>query len=149
MQLARCACGALSVRARGEPEAVVVCSCSECQRRTGSVFASNAYYPRERLTLTGDAQEYVRIADSSVAFHSFFCSTCGTTLWFYSARDPNRVGIAVGAFADPDFPKPDRTVFDESKHGWVVFDDATPGFTRGRDSARSRRSSSACRRRTR
>jgi hypothetical protein len=138
MHVAQCACGALTAQPKGEPESVVVCSCSECQRRTGSVFASNAYYPRERLTLAGEPREYVRTADSGVAFHSFFCPACGSTVWFYSARDPNRVGIAVGAFADPAFSKPDRTVFDESKHGWVVFDEATPGFTRGRDSPRSR-----------
>lgn len=138
MRAAQCQCGALTAAAEGEPDAVVVCSCTECQRRTGSVFASNAYYPRERLTLNGDACEYVRIADSGQAFHSFFCPTCGTTLYFFSARDPSRVGIAVGAFADPAFPKPDRSVFDESKHAWVMFDHKTPGFTRGRDSARSR-----------
>ena len=138
MRTAQCQCGALSATAAGEPEAVVVCSCAECQRRTGSVFASNAYYQRDELTLKGVPREYVRTADSGQPFHSFFCPACGTTLWFFSARDPNRVGIAVGAFVDPDFPKPNRTVFDESKHAWVVFDDATPGFTRGRDSARSR-----------
>lgn len=138
MRMARCQCGALSARAEGEPEAVVVCSCAECQRRTGSVFASNAYYQRDKLTLIGEAREYVRTADSGIAFHTFFCPDCGTSLWFFSARDPSRVGIAVGAFADPAFPQPARTVFDESKHEWLVFDEATPGFTRGRDSARSR-----------
>jgi hypothetical protein len=138
MRVAQCQCGGLSATAEGEPDAVVVCSCTECQRRTGSVFASNAYYPRERLTLAGAACEYVRTADSGQAFHSFFCPACGTTLWFFSARDPGRVGIAVGAFADASFAKPDRTVFDESKHGWVVFDADVPGFTRGRDSPRSR-----------
>lgn len=138
MRRAQCQCGALSAEAEGEPDAVVACSCTECQRRTGSVFADNAYYQREKLNLNGDAREFVRVADSGQPFHMFFCPICGTTLWFYSARDPSRVGIAVGAFADPSFPKPDRTVFDESKHAWVVFDDATPGFSRGRDSPRSR-----------
>jgi hypothetical protein len=138
MRTAQCQCGALTAAAEGEPEAVVVCNCAECQRRTGSVFASNAYYQRDKLTLSGGAREYARTADSGHAFHTFFCPACGTSLWFFSARDPTRVGIAVGAFADPAFPPPDRTVFDESKHSWVVFDDATPGFTRGRDSPPSR-----------
>lgn len=138
MRRAQCQCGGLTAAAEGAPDSVVVCSCTECQRRTGSVFASNAYYHRDKLTLSGEAREYVRTADSGNAFHTFFCPTCGTSLWFFSARDPSRVGIAVGAFADPTFPKPDRTVFDESKHAWVVFDADVPGFTRGRDSPRSR-----------
>lgn len=138
MRRAQCQCGALSAEADGEPDSVVVCSCTECQRRTGSVFADNAYYQRDKLKLNGEAREFVRVADSGQPFHLFFCPTCGTTLWFFSARDPSRVGIAVGAFTDPTFPKPDRTVFDESKHAWVAFDGTTPGFTRGRDSPRSR-----------
>ncbi len=138
MRTAECQCGALKAETEGDPEAVVVCSCTECQRRTGSVFASNAYYQRDKLKLDGEALQYMRTADSGQAFHSFFCPACGTTLYFFSARDPSRVGVAVGAFADPDFPKPDRTVFDESKHAWIVFEDTTPGFTRGRDSPRSR-----------
>lgn len=135
---AHCQCGALAVEAEGEPDSVVACSCTACQERTGSVFGVGAYFQRERLRFSGEAREYVRVADSGKPFHTFFCPTCGTTLHWFSARDPGRVGIAVGAFGDSSFRKPDRTVFDDRKHSWVVFGDDIPGFTRGRDSERSR-----------
>ena len=32
---------------------------------------------------------------------------------------PDMIGIAVGAIADPDFPAPVRSVFEQSKHAWV------------------------------
>lgn len=137
MRKAQCQCGAVAVEAEGEPEAVVVCSCSACQRRTGSPFGEGVYYPRAKLAISGDAREYVRVADSGQPFHSFFCPTCGTSVYFYSARDPNRVGVAGGAFVDPTL-KPDRTVFDDRKHAWLTFDDAIPGFKQGRNSERSR-----------
>jgi hypothetical protein len=135
---AQCQCGALRIAVTGDEEAVVACSCSACQRRTGSVLGVGAYYARDQVAISGEAREYVRTADSGHAFHSFFCPTCGSSLYFYSARDPNRIGVAVGAFADPDFPAPARSVFDESKHKWIAFGADVPGFSRGRDSARTR-----------
>ena len=135
---AQCQCGALSVAAEGQPDSIVMCSCTECQRRSGSPFGEGAYFERARLTIAGEAREYVRAAESGKPFHTFFCPICGTSLYFYSDRDPNRIGVAVGGFADPDFPAPHRSVFDDRKHTWIALPDAIPGFTRGRDSPRSR-----------
>jgi hypothetical protein len=115
-----------------------MCSCSACQRRSGSPFGEGAYFQRNVLTFSGVAHEYVRVADSGVPFHIFFCPTCATSLYFYSDRDPARVGVAVGAFADPGFPAPQRSVFDDLKAAWIALPDDLPGFTRGRDSPRSR-----------
>ena len=135
---AQCQCGALKAIVAGEPDAVVACSCVACQRRSGSAFGLGAYFTRDAVQVTGEAREYVRTADSGNAFHTFFCPICGTSLYWYSARDPERVGVAVGAFADPNFPAPSRSVFDESKHAWVCFADDVPGFARGQDGARAR-----------
>ena len=135
---AQCQCGALQLDAEGEPDSVVVCSCVECQRRSGSPFGEGAYYTRDKLRFAGEAREFVRKTDSGNSFHTFFCPSCGTSLYFFSSRDPSRVGVAVGAFADPAFPAPHRSVFDERKHPWITLPADTPGFTRGRDSARSR-----------
>lgn len=135
---ARCQCGKLRLQATGEPAAVVACSCTECQRRTGSVFGVGAYYPEAQVTISGPSREYVRSADSGAPFTSYFCPDCGTSVYFTTARNPGTVGVAVGAFADPSFPRPQRSVFDRSKHGWVEFGADTPGFLRGRDSERTR-----------
>ena len=135
---AQCQCGALTVKAEGEPESIVMCSCVDCQRRSGSPFGEGAYFSRKQLTVSGDAREYVRIADSGKHFHQYFCPACGTTLYFYSDRDPDRVGVAVGGFADANFPPPHRSVFDRSKQAWIVLPADMPGFVRGRDSERTR-----------
>lgn len=135
---AHCQCGALQVDADGEPDSVVVCSCADCQRRSGSPFGEGAYYARDKLSMRGEAREYLRKTDTGNTFHTFFCPACGTSLYFFSSSDPNRVGVAVGAFADPNFPSPHRSVFDESKHVWLSLPADMPGFVRGRDSARTR-----------
>lgn len=135
---AQCQCGALRVAAEGDPDSIVMCSCTACQRRSGSPFGEGAYWHRSKLTISGDAREYVRDAESGKPFHTFFCPTCGTSLYFFSQRDVDRVGVAVGGFAERDFPAPHRSVFDERKHSWIELPTTIPGFIRGRDSERAR-----------
>jgi hypothetical protein len=45
---AACSCGQLQVTVRGDPVRVAMCHCLECQRRTGSTFGVQAFYPRDR-----------------------------------------------------------------------------------------------------
>lgn len=40
---------------------------------------------------------------------------------------PNLIGVAVGAFADPAFPRPEQAVWDKDKHAWVELPDV-PSF---------------------
>jgi hypothetical protein len=102
------------------------------------VFGVSAYYVRDRVVVSGEAREYVRLGDSGHAFRSYFCPTCGTPLYCLADRDPDRIGIAVGAFGDAAFAEPTRSVFEDYKHHWVELADHVPGFERGRDSKRSR-----------
>lgn len=51
-------------------------------------------------------------------FH--FCPRCGATVAFVNEGMPGTTAIAVGAFADPDFPSPTFSVYEERKHRWVA-----------------------------
>ena len=46
---AHCCCGALRVEVSADPDAIGVCHCGECQRRTGSVFGVSAFFKRENV----------------------------------------------------------------------------------------------------
>lgn len=129
---ARCSCGNLRAEVTGEPEAVVACHCSECQRRTGAPFGVGAYYPKARVRITGETRPYTREAASGRPFHQHFCPTCGTTLYWYSDNKPDSLGIAVGGFFDPTFPPPARSVWEQSRHEWVTLPDGLQHFPRGR-----------------
>ena len=115
---ASCSCGQLSIRVHGEPRGVGICHCLECQRRTGSVFAALASFapPYE---VSGTATEYVRAGDRGARFRFRFCPVCGTTLFHTEEGVEGGVGVAVGAFADPDFPAPRVSVYDSRRHPWV------------------------------
>ena len=116
---ARCGCGQLSIACDGEPAKVSLCHCLECQRRTGSVFGIAAFYPVAATAVTGESRIWRRVADSGFELALHFCGTCGATLFWYPARLAGRVGVAVGAFADPGFPAPSQSVFGQHRHAWV------------------------------
>ena len=122
MHEAACSCGQLRVTAQGEPVRVSICHCLECQRRTGSAFGYQARWPKEHVRITGRSTEFVRTSDDG-AQHTFrFCPDCGSTVYWKADRAPGLVGVAVGAIADPAYPAPVRSVYEQSKHAWVHID---------------------------
>lgn len=135
---AQCQCGALSAEISGELDAVVVCSCIACQKRTGAAFGEGAYAARASIKVSGEAKEYVRPTDAGFNLHQFFCPTCATTLYYYSSRAPERIGVAVGCIEGGHTLKPSRSVFESTKHAWVCLGDDVPGFEFGRDSKQVR-----------
>ncbi len=119
MHSARCTCGALTLSLPELSTLVVACHCLDCQRRTGAPFGVGAFYPAEAVTISGTATRYSRTAASGGRVHSHFCPTCGSTLYWQAEALPGWIGVAVGALADPGHPAPVRSVFEQSKHGWV------------------------------
>ena len=116
---ASCSCGQLRLACEGEPVRVSMCHCLDCQKRTGSVFATQARFPREAVTMEGAAGHWSRAGDSGQSATFSFCPVCGSTVWWEAAGVPGFVTVAVGAFADPDFPPPRVSVYEERKHPWV------------------------------
>jgi hypothetical protein len=99
---------------------ISICHCLECQKRTGSVFAAQARFPREGLTMEGRSTQWTRRGDSgeSATFH--FCPMCGSTVYWEPHGLPGFVSIAVGTFADPGFPPPHVSVYEERQHPWAL-----------------------------
>lgn len=117
---ASCTCGQLCATARADPVRISICHCLACQRRTGSVFATQARFSRSAVTISGESSAYVRVGDagSRVTFH--FCPRCGATVHFaVEGYDDENIAIPVGAFADPDFPAPMISVYEDRMHPWV------------------------------
>lgn len=119
MRVASCRCGGLVARCEGDPLRVSVCHCLECQRRTGSAFAVQARFRKDVVTLDGTYMRWERIGESGDKATYFFCPTCGSTVFYENESLPDVVAIPVGAFADPDFPIPERSIFERRRHIWV------------------------------
>jgi len=129
---AECQCGGLTVELPGPTPAVVACHCTACQRRTGSPFGLMAYYPADQLTIGGEATRYDRPTDEGNTFETFFCPTCGSTVYARAGKHPTMIGVAIGTIADPDFQPPVRSVWEQTMHRWVTMPGDVQHFPKGR-----------------
>ena len=117
---ASCHCGQLVLRCDGEPRKISMCHCLDCQRRTGSPFSVAVFYDRGRITVEqGKADRFERESASGFPVRFHFCPSCGSNVYWEPARLPELIGVAVGAFADPDFPRPEQAVWMKDRHGWI------------------------------
>jgi hypothetical protein len=124
---ASCSCGRIRLRCRGEPLRISVCHCLECQRRTGSAFGAQARFLNENVEfLAGEPSIYERTADSGAKIAFRFCPNCGSTVWYRNEAEPDRIGVTLGAFADPSFPPPRFSVYEERMHPFVELKELSP-----------------------
>ena len=129
-RVARCACDQLQVAVSGEPYFIAACHCTQCQRRTGSVFGVSAYFTgTQAVAVSGESKVFVRSATTSgrpVEFH--FCPQCGSTVyWTGVGEDASEgLGIAAGCFADAHFPAPQIVAWCVGRVGWVEFPPGIP-----------------------
>jgi len=120
---ARCCCGQISIRLVGGPKQVHTCSCDYCQRRTGSIMQFSAWYTEDQfVTRTGEPKHYQSPNNPGADY--MFCPNCGSTVYWempgldslYGAR---LYGVAVGGFADPDYPRPTVESWSSKRHRWL------------------------------
>lgn len=118
---ARCVCGSTAITVSGEPEIYGVCHCTNCKQRTGSAFGISSYFKRtDVIEQTGHTNVY--------AFHHqsqkhdqerHFCSSCGTTLFWYISTLPELIGIAGGCFGETALEEPRMSFSHAKKLSWV------------------------------
>jgi hypothetical protein len=127
-RLAQCHCGALRARTSGEPLVVSICHCKACQRRTGALAANVAGFAKAQVTIEGQTKMFGRHGESGRKVRFYFCPACGTSLYWEAEARPGLYILAVGTFADPNFPPPSVSIFEESKHAWMQLPDGMKHF---------------------
>jgi len=116
---ASCSCGQLTLVARADPIRVSMCHCLACQRRTGSTYGAQARFATEDVEISGRSTQYVRTGDEGTKIQFHFCPDCGVTVWYRMGDEDSMRAVPVGAFADPTFPPPVFSVYEERRHPWV------------------------------
>lgn len=132
--IARCHCGAVQLDCLGEPLFVAMCHCQECQRRTGSSYNLGAWFGRENVTIKGDFKIHHRAGDEGTALKYYFCSECGSNVYWEASSMQTAVGVAVGCFADADFAQPTVSFYDKRRHSWVKVPENIPRYVAGASS---------------
>lgn len=128
-RIASCCCGQLTARVAGEPVRVSICHCIACKQRTGSAFSHQARFHRADVTPSGASTTFVRPGDEGPGARFHFCPTCGANVYLEPLAMPDFVSIPVGAFADPAFPPPTVSVYEDRKQRWVVLPEGVEHHT--------------------
>ena len=85
----------------------------KCIRASGAVRARARSHQRTVARVR-------RISDEGESRTFNFCPECGATVYWLLGSEPGVVAVPVGAFADPAFPGPVRSVYEARKHEWVT-----------------------------
>jgi hypothetical protein len=117
---AACSCGQLHLTVEGDPIRVSMCHCLACQRRTGSAFGIQARFTSDQVNVVGRYNDCVRISDEGDDRTFHFCPECGATVFYTLSAMPDAVAIPVGAFAEPAFPPPIRSIYESRQHPWLA-----------------------------
>jgi len=131
-RIAQCHCGQVKLTCEGEPDPIIMCSCELCQRRTGAPFQVGAWFDRDKVKIEGETKAFSRdTGDMGMSLTFNFCPQCGTSIWWPGLTEgtfANRIGVAVGCFADRDFPPPTLVVYEKHRHPWVQLPDGAPAY---------------------
>ncbi|CAH0991962.1 hypothetical protein SIN8267_02077 [Sinobacterium norvegicum] len=121
----RCLCG--QVHYQINPAAVLSvhhCHCRDCQRASGSGFATIALLTSHDFILTGGTpKQYQSPGTSGATITRSFCGDCGSPLYSQSSLLDGLVLIKAGSLDDSDWLTLTSSFWGSSARSWAPTDD--------------------------
>ena len=118
-----CLCGAVTYDAAVEAPVAMNCACRDCQRATGSGYATFFVVPEAQLDLRGEVGSYTSTGESGRTVTRFFCSHCGSQLFSEVEARPGMRFVKAGSLNDPEAIKPSVNIWTRSRPSWAPLDD--------------------------
>ena len=125
-----CLCGAVRYTAEADPAHAGICHCRDCQKFTGSAFATLVLASKEAVTFTGVLKTFSSTGGSGNPLLRHFCPECGSSIAEEPGARPGMVILNVGTFDDPSIAKPGREIFRDDRLSWVHIEGDIPRFAK-------------------
>jgi hypothetical protein len=125
-----CLCGGVRFRVTGKLGPAGYCHCKQCQRASGSAFASNAPTRTRYFALTSGA-ELVTEYESSPGKYRAFCSRCGSPVYSRRESEPELRRLRLGTLDSDPGRRPLAHVWVSAKAPWHEITDSLPQFAEG------------------
>ena len=123
-----CLCGGVRFEVTAPLESAGYCHCRRCQRRTGAAASPSARIARGSLRILA-GEELVRAYEPPDGFAKEFCSACGGALWSRHPRDPEVIGVRLGAFDEDPGIRPSYRQYVAYAAPWEpIPDDGLPRY---------------------
>ena len=117
----QCLCGSISYEVEIPENSPYegLCHCRDCQRYTGTAFASSLMVPRAGMKLTGELKFYARETERGTVMERGFCPTCGSGVLCRSDAWRDQYVLSAGTLDDPSVYRPKINIFTRSAHAHV------------------------------
>jgi len=119
----QCHCGAVSFEVSSDPVRMAQCHCEACRRVTGTGHIVQAFFRKEDIKISGETTVHKSLSDAGTTRKRHFCPICGSRLFAENSKTPGAMGIAVGAFDESEWFKPDVILYNSQRPGWDKVDD--------------------------
>lgn len=118
LRQAICECGQLTLTLSGDPVHHHACTCTRCQRASGSVMTVTAWFPKSQIvSMTGETMTW---QPGGAGTEVYRCKRCGGGGYFLTGDYlPDCIGINVGHLADPHFGVPDHVHWWPDRPRWL------------------------------
>ncbi len=116
-----CHCGTITYEADINPENVVICHCTDCQKLSGTAFRTVVFTEDENFDLkSGELKNYIKIAESGNERIQAFCPNCGSPIYATSVSGPPKMlGLRVGAINQRSELQPLKQIWYRSAQAWL------------------------------
>ena len=119
-----CHCEKVRYCAEIDPNKIMLCHCTDCQRMSGSAFRGVVVTSDASLELVGDVKDYVKTtARSGTPRVQAFCPECGTHLYSTAAQDMPKgtkpYMIRLGTVDQQDQLTPNMEIWCSSRKHWL------------------------------
>ncbi|PZO81378.1 MAG: aldehyde-activating protein [Mesorhizobium amorphae] len=102
-----CLCGAVRIKAAGQPYRTGICHCLDCRKHHGALFHASAIFPADAVEVEGETGEYAG---------RHFCPRCGSPVF---ARSGDEVEVNLGALDAPDGFQPTYELWTVRREAWL------------------------------
>lgn len=118
-----CLCGAVRYSVPWPPLMLLTCSCSNCQKQSGSALSVVGASPRSELKLEGELTTFDDTGESGNAVWRKFCAKCGSPV-LTDTPDAEAQGLIffkAGTLDQTSDLAPASHLWTKSAQQWVVF----------------------------
>ncbi|GGE52527.1 hypothetical protein GCM10007421_28710 [Halopseudomonas oceani] len=105
--LGGCLCGAVRLRAEGQPLRVGICHCLDCRKHHGALFHASAIFVLAAVEIAGQTAEYAG---------RHFCPLCGSSVY---SRSGDEMEVHLGALDEPDQFIPSYELWSCRREAWL------------------------------
>jgi hypothetical protein len=122
----QCLCGAVKLTISAEPVGARTCMCRTCQKFSGGIGTTNAFFPVDAVQPEGELTWFENVADSGNVTNRAFCPKCGSHVFTKGSGAPHICGVRVSILDNSNAFPPQSVIWTESALEWAVIDPKLP-----------------------